>query len=335
MLPEKRRNLIIGIVAVIVIILLVLGIYSLSKYIKNKSANKGERNNDSYPSSYVYYGVMLDDEGVYKVYGIGDTEEYLDIKTFYEIKDIKVIDNKLVMYSDATNELRYEKKNKEFYLYELDSNYEKEENVKLSNNYLISEINNTLSYYPYGNKEEEKVISNGLSKEEFLVNGNIVYYVQNDGVYKCNMEDNTKSIIIPKEVDSEIDLFRLDSNYMYLIKDGIFYSYYINSDVLLDMSSYFDDNITFVDSYDNGFLYMVNVEDEYTLKKFNLETKRKENYEFGLFNEYINFSYRLDDSKYYMQLVTEDEERNVIVDIENKQVVRELDNLYINMVKVG
>ena len=140
MLPEKKKRLIIGIIATFAIIIIVILLALLSNYIKSRHENQNhERRNDAYPEKYEYFGITMDKDGIYKLYGIsGDEEEYLNVRTFYNVEDMIIKNNKLVIYSDAVNELRYDKKTKEFYFYEIDSNYSNKYKVLLSKDYIVT-----------------------------------------------------------------------------------------------------------------------------------------------------------------------------------------------------
>ena len=101
MLPEKKKRLIIAGIALVLIIITVFLLGKLSSYIKSKNDNNvtKERRNDDYPDKYDYYGILKDEDGIYKIYGIGETEEYLNVRTFYNIQDYITKDNKLVLFS--------------------------------------------------------------------------------------------------------------------------------------------------------------------------------------------------------------------------------------------
>lgn len=92
---RKEKRLIIGIIATFAIIIIVILLALLSNYIKSRHENQNhERRNDAYPEKYEYFGITMDKDGIYKLYGIsGDEEEYLNVRTFYNVEDmiIKII----------------------------------------------------------------------------------------------------------------------------------------------------------------------------------------------------------------------------------------------------
>ena len=188
MLPEKRKRLIIGIIAIFAIIIIVILLALLSNYIKSRHENQNdERRNDAYPEKYEYFGITMDKDGIYKLYGIsGNEEEYLNVRTFYNVEDMIDKDGKLVIYSDAANELRYDKKTKEFYFYEIDSNYSNKYKVLLSKDYIVTKEDRIINYRKY-NSEEIKNITDKAIDYECLLHDNKVYYVLEDGIYEFNL----------------------------------------------------------------------------------------------------------------------------------------------------
>ena len=72
MLPEKKKSLIIAGIALVLIIITVFLLGKLSSYIKSKNDNNvtKERRNDDYPDKYDYYGILKDEDGIYKIYVI-------------------------------------------------------------------------------------------------------------------------------------------------------------------------------------------------------------------------------------------------------------------------
>ena len=82
MLPEKRKKLIIGAISVVVIIIVVILLGKISSFIKNRNDENTQRNDD-YSKMYDYIGVTIDEDNIYKIYGISENDEkYLDVKTF-------------------------------------------------------------------------------------------------------------------------------------------------------------------------------------------------------------------------------------------------------------
>ena len=191
MLPEKRKKLIIGAISVVVIIIVVILLGKISSFIKNRNDENTQRNDD-YSKMYDYIGVTIDEDNIYKIYGISENDEkYLDVKTFYEVKDMINIDKKAVLYSDAVNELRYDNKKKEFYFYELDEFYNKYDNVKLTHDYMVISDNEKVSYRKYGSDTIEKV----EQANEYLVQNNKLYYAIDESIYEYDMTSKKKKMI--------------------------------------------------------------------------------------------------------------------------------------------
>jgi len=99
MLPEKKKNLLIGIVSCVVLIIVVILIYLLSNFIKSRS-EVVKLEDDLYPTKYNYYGILKDDEDVYRINGIAASDEdYLGIRTFYDVSDLRIINNHIIKKS--------------------------------------------------------------------------------------------------------------------------------------------------------------------------------------------------------------------------------------------
>ena len=236
MLPEKKKRLIIAGIALVLIIITVFLLGKLSSYIKSKNDNNviKERRNDDYPDKYDYYGILKDEDGIYKIYGIGETEEYLNVRTFYNIQDYITKDNKLLLFSDATNELRYDSKKDEFYFYELDSSYSNKEIYSLSDNYIIINALNKVSYKKF-NEEETVLITDELKNENVLVRDNKVYYLKKDGIYEYNLDTKENKCIINDEGD--ISIINVLGDYIYINKDGEELIYKISSALKIVLSN--------------------------------------------------------------------------------------------------
>ena len=248
MLPEKKKRLIIGIIATFAIIIIVILLALLSNYIKSRHENQNhERRNDAYPEKYEYFGITMDKDGIYKLYGIsGDEEEYLNVRTFYNVEDMIDKDGKLVIYSDAVNELRYDKKTKEFYFYEIDSNYSNKYKVLLSKDYIVTKEDKIINYRKYNNKEI-KNITNEAIDYEFLLYNNKVYYVSEDGIYEFNLNNEKTNKITDKTLEDQVKLISVNNKYVYTIINDEYIVYKIDSAEKINVSEYIKEPFTYVD----------------------------------------------------------------------------------------
>ena len=245
MLPEKKKRLIIGIIATFAIIIIVILLALLSNYIKSRHENQNhERRNDAYPEKYEYFGITMDKDGIYKLYGIsGDEEEYLNVRTFYNVEDLIIKNNKLVIYSDAVNELRYDKKTKEFYFYEIDSNYSNKYKVLLSKDYIVTKEDKIINYRKYNNKEM-KNITNEAIDYEFLLYNNKVYYVSEDGIYEFNLNNEKTKKITDKTPEDQVKLISVNNKYVYTIINDEYIVYKIDSAEKINVSEYIKEQFT-------------------------------------------------------------------------------------------
>lgn len=324
MLPEKKKRLIIAGIALVLIIITVFLLGKLSSYIKSKNDNNvtKERRNDDYPDKYDYYGILKDEDGIYKIYGIGETEEYLNVRTFYNIQDYITKDNKLVLFSDATNELRYDSKKDEFYFYELDSSYSNKEIYSLSDNYIIINALNKVSYKKF-NEEETILITDELKNENVLVRDNKVYYLKKDGIYEYNLDTKENKCIINDEGD--ISIINVLGDYIYINKDGEELIYKISSALKIVLSDYIKEEYSIVNLTDAGIV----IKQDGQLKIFSFITNKILNDTFDLEGYNNTYSLYLGNDLYYMNLELNNNKKHIIIDMSSKKIIKEFKENYL------
>lgn len=324
MLPEKKKRLIIAGIALVLIIITVFLLGKLSSYIKSKNDNNvtKERRNDDYPNKYDYYGILKDEDGIYKIYGIGETEEYLNVRTFYNIQDYITKDNKLVLFSDATNELRYDSKKDEFYFYELDSSYSNKEIYSLSDNYIIINALNKVSYKKF-NEEETILITDELKNENVLVRDNKVYYLKKDGIYEYNLDTKENKCIINDEGD--ISIINVLGDYIYINKDGEELIYKISSALKILLSNYIKEEYSIVNLTDAGIV----IKQDGQLKIFSFITNKILNDTFDLEGYNNTYSLYLGNDLYYMNLELNNNKKHIIIDMSSKKIIKEFKENYL------
>ena len=67
MLPEKRKQLLIIAISIVVVILVIYAMYSLAAYMKNRKEKYEPKVVDNtYPSIYQYYGFRIDEDNNYQ-----------------------------------------------------------------------------------------------------------------------------------------------------------------------------------------------------------------------------------------------------------------------------
>lgn len=324
MLPEKKKRLIIAGIALVLIIITVFLLGKLSSYIKSKNDNNvtKERRNDDYPDKYDYYGILKDEDGIYKIYGIGETEEYLNVRTFYNIQDYITKDNKLLLFSDATNELRYDSKKDEFYFYELDSSYSNKEIYSLSDNYIIINALNKVSYKKF-NEEETVLITDELKNENVLVRDNKVYYLKKDGIYEYNLDTKENKCIINDEGD--ISIINVLGDYIYINKDGEELIYKISSALKIVLSNYIKEEYSIVNLTDAGIV----IKQDGQLKIFSFITNKILNDTFDLEGYNNTYSLYLGNDLYYMNLELNNNKKHIIIDMSSKKIIKEFKENYL------
>lgn len=313
MLPEKRKRLIIGAISALVIIVVVILLGKISSFIKNRNTEITQ-NNDDYSEIYDYIGVSIDKDGVYKVYGISDSEEkYLGVKTFYEVKDIINIDKKVVLYSDAVNEIRYDLEKDEFYFYELDSFYNKNENVKLTKDYLVVIDDENIKYRKYGIDEFTT-----LDKyTDYLVGDNKIYYTKNEAIYEYNMATKEEKIVTMSE--KEINLLAISDKYLFYLSNDV-----LNACNLENFSNSSITNATFYGISSDGFL----TEKDNILYNYSMS---KSNYTYNYYvGSTINKVIYLNNNMFYLSY----DENYAIIDIVKGNVWKTLENEYVYLMKV-
>lgn len=323
MLPEKRKKLIITIIAIVLILITILLLGKISSYIKNRNDENTvkEKRNDAYPSNYDYIGLTLDNDNIYKLFGIGKTEEYLNIRTFYNIKDETTINKKIVLYSDATNELRYDSKLDEFYFYELDSVYYKNDNIKLMSDNIIIYGNNKISYKKY-NSDKANLITEDAKNNTILTKNNKIYYLLTDGIHEYDLNTNTDKCII--YLNEEINLINITNNYLITNNNFEYIVYKIDGAVKINLKDYIDSEFEFIDITDNGILINQNNE----LKEFSFITNKilKDIYSLDGYN--ITSSTYLNNDIYYMILEKDNNKKYVIIDMNKLEIIKEFNNNY-------
>lgn len=324
MLPEKKKRLIIAGIALVLIIITVFLLGKLSSYIKSKNDNNvtKERRNDDYQDKYDYYGILKDEDGIYKIYGIGETEEYLNVRTFYNIQDYITKDNKLLLFSDATNELRYDSKKDEFYFYELDSSYSNKEIYSLSDNYIIINALNKVSYKKF-NEEETVLITDELKNENVLVRDNKVYYLKKDGIYEYNLDTKENKCIINDEGD--ISIINVLGDYIYINKDGEELIYKISSALKIVLSDYIKEEYSIVNLTDAGVV----IKQDGQLKIFSFITNKILNDTFDLEGYNNTYSLYLGNDLYYMNLELNNNKKHIIIDMSSKKIIKEFKENYL------
>lgn len=325
MLPEKKKKIIIGVITIIVSIVVVLLLWKLSSYIKSKNTdNDTKRRNDDYSDIYKYVGVLKDEDNILNFYGINDEEVSLGVRTFYDIEDIKVYDKKLRMYADATNELRYDKKDNEYYFYELDTKYSNKYEVKINDKYVVVLSDDTLKYWEYNG--EEVIINENVKIDSFYLIDDIIYYMFDGNLYSYDIKALKEERILRLTSDSV--LLGINNAYAYVKSNEELIVYKLEGAIKYNIKDYIKD-YEFVTISFNGFI----LKQDNTLKEYSILTASTKDI-ISDFNYEVLKSIKLSNSEYFMKLNNEMEEKYVIIDIDEGRIIKELDNDYLYMVKL-
>lgn len=325
MLPEKRKSLIIGIGVVIILVFLVLGIAKLSNYLKDRRKDPNERNDASYVNMYDYIGVLYDEaDAAYKLYGIrGESEDYLDIKTFFNIQDAKILKEHMLFYADATNELRYDDKKKEFYLYELDTYFSRDTEVRLTEDYIVFIKGRDIKYKEYGSDEVKVLTDNNISN--VLLYDNILYYQKVEGIYRYDLTGETSKMVMGTPSTGYVLLYANSNFIIYEIRGDIYLKHIGNTEPkLITELLNNESDIAFIDIIGDDFTY---VEDN-VVKKYNLFTEKETNYRYD-FPYQVESASNIKNNVYFLNVIDSEENRkSIVVDFNTKKVLKEFKNNY-------
>ena len=340
MLPEKRKELIIFGASIVGVIIIIILMYNLAKFMHNRS-EKLEAPDDAYDTYYNYYGVITDKDDNYQLVGINSEyiEKEIGLRSFYPINKMYYYNNHLRFYSDAINELRYDNEEEKYYLYELNSFYDNNTKVYLTNEFLIKLNDKTLSYEEY-EKDENNIISENVEKDNILIYDNKIYYITNEGVEVFDFELETKKMLIVKQKDTNINLLQMNAKYLVYDVDGTYFVYNIETEKTTNLSYYIEKDIQkeykFIALTSDNFIFQTtDYANDIVLKKIRLFDNVLLNNTFILGNESIDKVIYFKSGILYAELIDEEEnKKNVLMDVEGEKILKELKNTYITLCKV-
>lgn len=339
MLPGKRKSLIIWIVSIIGIILVIFAMYNFSKFMRNRGPQESEIIDDAYVEDYLYYGFAIDKDGNYQLMGLNNNfeEEKLGLRSFYAMSNMYYYDDHIILYTDAINQINYNKEENKYFFYEIDSFYNNATDVIVTDLYYVFYTSATLEYCSIDNCNRIQIVDD-LVDDIILLNENAVFYQRLDGVYMYDFNTQKSKIVMLPSPNGGLQLLATDGEYVILLNGGEVYSYQISNDSVTNISSViFDDAEEFsVVNVQNGYLiYQVIDEDgHYNLKKYSLKINNILNNTFDIGNESLTSSMVIDDRYLYAELVDDTELRYVIIDMENDKVVKDLENSYVVLIGV-
>ena len=341
LLPDRKKSIVIGIIAVILIVVIVFAIYTITKFIKGGVEKPFL--SAPYPLEYKYVGIQYDEVNKYQTLVVlkddFTKDETTNLKSFFEIKNLKVKNNRLYFYSDAINEVAYDSEKEEFLIHEVNSYYNNKTTLKLADDYIIFLTEEGhLEYRSFDAKETAKneVITTNLIDYSIAVVANYVFYHDPEGLIAYDMDSKTfKNLVTETYAPTIMDY---NEEYLLLKTDDEYFIFNINSEDMTFLDIVAENLGTMaVSLYSRGFVYeKTDMEGIKRLYSYNAFFQRHEEASYKIEDGYdINYMYNIDGSFCYMDLVNkEDEHKYYIIDVENTEIVATLDEAYQYIKKV-
>lgn len=339
MLPEKKKILISGTIAIVALIGVVLVIYFITAVIKKK--NTEVFISDPYPKEYVYLGVRYDAANGYEVIlpmKSDFTHEKGIVRSFEKIKDAKVVDNRLVIFSDLINEVAYNKKDGTFFLREINSYSNKEiETLKLTNNYFAYlDVSGALEYQDYAGTlaSDPKLITVGVTDKNIAVRRDVVYYKTSEGILEYNLETEEKRIIVADNGELNPVIVKYNFYYILLNSSKGFIVYDLRNDKQFVVNDTLSKIIDINSLYARGFSYTKY--NPYRLISYNMVIDDFESVAYAIPAGYVlNNMYYINDVNCYMDLIDgKNEHKYMVMNVKTMEIVATLDGPYEHIYKV-
>lgn len=217
MLQQRKRKVIIIVVIIVGLILITLGIGVITKVAK--SSNNNEFQGDPYPSNIKFIGIYYnkDDENyIIKALDKDLQELKYEVDEYMDITNIHVVNNHIYYYSDAINELIYNKSEDKLEIKEVDSYSNNLNQVYIGNKYLVVLEQENIMYRPIAEEKKKfKTIASGI-KSKVVVNNDIVYYEKKDGIYSYDIENEEEALLIKWTVEYQPKILNSNNRYLYL-----------------------------------------------------------------------------------------------------------------------
>lgn len=341
MLPEKRKQLIIGIIALLGIILVIILMYNLSQYIRNReNSQEVVVVDDAYSSEYLYYGFIEDENGNYQLIGLNSDfeEEMLGLRSFYMMNNLYYYHDHLMLYTDAINQINYNATDNTYTFYEADPFYSNNVEVLIAENYYVYYHDTTLEYCEIANCSRTEITAD-LVDDTILLSSNNVFYQTSQGFYAFDLATGTNTLVMLPYPIGESGLLAADDDYVVLLNGDDLYAYQIDNGTTSDISEIIleeETDFEFINIQDNYIIYqVVDEEGNYNLRKYSLRIRDLLNTNFALESEQVSRNFVIDDTLLYAELVNGDAVRYVIMDMQEQSIANELDNAYLVMIGVS
>ena len=155
-----------------------------------------------------------------------------------------------------------------------------------------------------------------------------------------DFELENKNTLVVKKSNTNINLLQMNLKYLVYDVDGTYFVYNIETEKTINISYYIEKDIRneykFIALTNDSFIFQTtNNSNDIVLKKLRLSDNVLLNNSFILGNESIDKSIYLKNGILYAELIDEEEnKRNVIMDIEGEEILKELKNTYITLCSV-
>ena len=340
MLPEKKKELIIWGISIIGVILVIIIMYNFAKFMRGLGESPTEEivYDDPYPETYTYYGFALDEDGNYQLMGLDSEflETKLGLRSFYSMDNLYYYDNHLVLYTDAINQINYNKEEETFMFYEQNSFFSHSTDVIITPSYYVFITDETLEYCLAPDCIEMTTVTDQLVDTTVLYTSDSLFYLLNDGVYEYNLEDKESTHIVLNEMRT-FKLLATNEDYLLFKVDENYWVYQLDRKDTENISSNIDEEnpYEFVSLQSNAMYYQTtDAEGNNILKRYSFLTDAVSNYTYNISKEEVTSSYTLGNYLLYAELSSDDTTRYVIIDLESEEVIKELENSYVVFAEV-
>lgn len=334
MLPGKKKELIILGISIIAIIIVIIIMYNLAKFMNSRGNNTNtEVVDDPYVADYVYYGFTIDTDNNYQLMAMDAefNEINLNLRSFYSMNNLYYYNNHLVLYNDAINQINYNSEEEVFSFYEQNSFFSNNVDVLITPSYYVFASSEKLEYCEYLECSEVIGISDKLINAKVFSSGNKVYYQLDDGVHEYDLSTSDDNLIVENS-RNVLNFLAINDNYLIFMVGDSYWMYNINNKIAENISEYInlETGLEFVSLDDNSLYFeTTNTEGNNEIVEFSLRERVISGDTYNIGEENVFYSYQLSDGIIYAELSREDEERYVIMDMDEKVILKELENPYV------
>ena len=207
MLPDRKKTILS-----ILLVILLIGVTVLVTSIITKTVIKKNslQPSDNYPNNVMYVGIISKDSNYEKIVLLDNNFNKVskELNSFYKIKDIHIINNRIVFYSDAVNEIIYDKKKKEYSIREIAQYIEDVQQIKigfLGVGYLNT--NNELFIKYYDNYDNKTIINSNVDQILNFIDDELYYKINNEiKKYNFKTKENSDCNLTEDEIIKNDDI---------------------------------------------------------------------------------------------------------------------------------